>query len=75
MYKASRKGMNIEPALNPPWVYDKHKDIELNRYTITFTVDCEDERDEKGMKYEISKLLQINEDRNEEIISFKLERK
>ena len=67
--------MNIEPELNPPWVYDQHKDIELNRYTITFTVDCEDELDEKGMKYEISKLLQINEDRNEEIISFKLERK
>ena len=67
--------MSIEPELNPPWVYESHEDIELNRYTITFTVDSEDELDEQGMKYEISKLLQINEDRNEEIVSFKLERK
>lgn len=66
--------MSIEPEINPPWVYESHEDIELNRHTITFTVDCEDELDEEGMKYEISKLLQINEDRNEEIVSFKLER-
>jgi len=67
--------MNMEPELNPPWVYESHEDIDLNRYTITFTVDCEDELDEEGMKEEISNLLQINEDRLEEIISFKLERK
>lgn len=67
--------MNTQPPIDPPNSYwGNEEPIDLIRHTITFTVDCEDELDEQGMKEEISNLLQINEDRLEEIISFKLER-